>query len=202
MLDVVVATGNRGKLAEIREGLKGIGLNLLPLPDRERKDGPEEDGKSYLQNAVKKALTYARMLNSVVVADDSGLEVDALDGRPGIFSSRYTGGTDSDNVQKLLKEMRDIPWAGRTAHFRCALAVATPRGNHMAAQGECSGFIGYEPKGQSGFGYDPVFYHPSIRQTFGECSLETKMSSSHRGRALDSLKAQLPDFLRKNVEET
>ena len=202
MLDVVVATGNNGKLAEIREGLKGFGLNLLSLRDRKIKGSPEEGGESYLQNAVKKALSYAQMLNSVVVADDSGLEVDALGGRPGIFSARYTGGTDSDNIQRLLAEMGDLPWARRTAHFRCAIAFATPRGSLLTAQGECSGFIGYEPKGQSGFGYDPVFYHPSIQQTFGECSLGMKMSLSHRGCTLDSLKAQLPDFLRKNAEET
>jgi XTP/dITP diphosphohydrolase len=202
MLDGVVATRNRGKFAEIKEGLKGLGLNLLPLPEGPAKDGPEEDGDSYLENALKKALTYARILHSVVVADDSGLEVDALGGRPGLFSSRYSGGTDFDNIQKLLRELADVRWERRTARFRCAFAVAIASGNHITAEGECFGFITHQPKGQMGFGYDPIFYHPSIKQTFGECTPETKMSLSHRGQALEKLRAELPSFLGNNVEET
>jgi XTP/dITP diphosphohydrolase len=202
MTNLVVATKNRGKFLEICEGLKRLELSLLPLADAVGKNSPIEDGDSYLQNALKKARVFAGVLNSIVLADDSGLEVDALGGRPGLLSSRYSGGSDQDNIQKLMRELSGVPWENRSACFRCALAVATASGRSLTVEGECRGLIALAPRGEKGFGYDSLFYHPSVCQTFGECSLEMKMSVSHRGRALERLRLQLPEFLSENVMET
>jgi len=195
MHDVVIATQNPGKFLEICEGLKGLPLNLLPSPTLMEKQGPVEDGDSYLQNAINKAGAFAEACNSIVVADDSGLEVDALGGRPGLFSSRYSGKGDQNNLKKIIEELRNIPWQNRGACFRCVLVVVTRSGRILSIEGECRGVIAFIPRGENGFGYDSLFYHPSIFQTFGECSPEVKMTISHRGKALQRLRHELPDFL-------
>ena len=152
-----------------------------------------EDGKTFEENALKKARFVANHLNMVALADDSGLEVDALNKRPGIQSARYAGenATDQENNRKLLKELNGIPIEKRQACYRCVVALVFPSGREEVAEGRCRGFIALEPKGNRGFGYDPLFYVPEYGKTMAELSSEIKNRISHRGRALVKLKARL-----------
>jgi XTP/dITP diphosphohydrolase len=193
LLDVVAATANADKVAEIAEILEGAGVRLLPRP--EGVPDVEETGDSLLANARLKAHAVARVAGMAAVADDSGLEVDALGGAPGVWSSRYAGPQASyeDNVQKLLHEMVDLHGAGnRTARFRTVALVAYPDGRELWREGAVDGYIAAAPRGSGGFGYDPVFVPAEADgRTFAEMSASDKHALSHRGRAFRALAAAL-----------
>jgi XTP/dITP diphosphohydrolase len=197
-IDVVIATRNSGKLREIRQILAPLGLKILSLRDFPEIPEIVEDGQTFEENAVKKAAAAARQTGRIAIADDSGLAVDALQGRPGVFSSRYAGenATDADRYLKLLKEMARVPKGRRGAAFLCALAVASPEGKVEIVEGECRGEIASSPQGAQGFGYDPVFFLPELGRTMAELEPEGKNRISHRARALEKLKKVLPNFLK------
>jgi XTP/dITP diphosphohydrolase len=199
-IEVVIATRNPGKLREIKEMLAPLGLEVLSLRDFPEIPEIREDGMTFEENAVKKAVAVARQTRRVAIADDSGLAVDALQGRPGVFSSRYAGenATDADRYRKLLKEMAGIPEGQREAAFICAVAVASPNRKVEVVKGECRGEIALAPKGSYGFGYDPVFYFPEAGKTMAEFEPEVKNRISHRARALEKLKYILPKFIQEN----
>lgn len=181
---LLVATNNKGKLKEIREILDGVevlGLSDLPISIE-----IEEDGDTFEANALKKANTLMHELNVPVLADDSGLSVDALGGRPGIYSARYAGedATDEDNMKKLLEEMARFDKSQRTARFVCVMCLVLPDGTHHTVRGETEGRILEAPRGENGFGYDPLFFNEEYGKTFAELSSEEKHAVSHRGRAL------------------
>lgn len=201
MVELVIATSNLGKVREIREVLKDFKILIRTLKDYPFVSPPEETGKTFFENALLKAKYYAENLKKVCLADDSGLEVEALDGAPGIYSSRFAGeeGNDQKNIQKLLKLLNGVPLEKRKARFVCVTVVATPEGDYIKAEGVWEGLIGFEPKGSLGFGYDPVFLVPeyNYQKTAAELPLEIKNKLSHRGKALENLKKLLPDFLKK-----
>jgi XTP/dITP diphosphohydrolase len=144
-----------------------------------------EPGNSYEQNAQLKASTYAKLSRFTTIADDSGLEVDALNDEPGIHSARFAGrdATDADKVDSLLARLSGVPWEKRSAHFKCVIAIVTPSGQLELCYGECHGTIALETKGENGFGYDPVFYLPELAKTMAELPLEVKNRVSHRAQA-------------------
>ncbi|MEW6142255.1 MAG: XTP/dITP diphosphatase [Chloroflexota bacterium] len=184
-MKLLLATSNRGKLLEFQHLFPGSHFELVTPADLELDLEVAENGTTYAENASLKALAFARASGLITLADDSGLEVDALGGEPGIQSARYAGegAGDRDRVARLLSRLQDIPWEKRTAHFRCVIAVAAPSGRVDFAEGSCNGIITFEPKGASGFGYDPVFYFPKYGKTMAELPIELKNRISHRGRA-------------------
>lgn len=192
-MNLLIATTNAGKLAEIEAALKGLPVRILSLKDFPDASEVVEDGATYEQNALKKARTLAAVSGLPALADDSGLEVDALGGAPGIYSARYSGedADDARNNRKLLNELAGLPEERRCARFVCVLALSAPQGEWLF-RAECPGRIGYAPLGANGFGYDPLFYFPPLGRTFGELDRETKSRVSHRGLALQKLKAALP----------
>ena len=187
-MQLLIATRNRHKLDEIQAILNSEDLEIIGLDDIPPIPETVEDGDSFEANAVKKATEAARSSGLTTLADDSGLEVDALDGAPGIHSARYAGehGDDSANIVKLLKELGDAE--DRTARFRCVIALATPEGEVRTVQGTCEGRIGFELCGENGFGYDPVFIPAGFSKTFAELTSAEKDSISHRGKALAAAK--------------
>lgn len=188
---LVVATGNPGKTLEISHCLKGLPLVLKNLKDFEPIPEVIEDGKTFLENALKKARFAAASLGLPAIADDSGLEVDALCGAPGIFSARYSGSsaTDAQNIAKLLAEMSGKE--DRSARFVCVIVAALPSGETMSFEGRCEGFISKLPAGENGFGYDPIFFYPPLNRTFAQMSAHEKCLFSHRGMALSKLGSNL-----------
>jgi len=189
----VLATRNEGKVREVRSVLENTGLEILSLAAYPGAPEVVEDGRSFFENAFKKAKAIAEFTGETVLADDSGLEVDALDGRPGVRSSRYAGpeANDDENIEKLLLELRDVPQEKRGAAFRCTLVMYRPDGRYDTFEGSLRGLITTEPRGKQGFGYDPVFFVPEIDKTVAEMPLELKNSISHRGAALRALKNHL-----------
>ena len=186
MKKLVVATGNPGKLEEIQEYLVDLPWQLELKP---AEIDVEETGTTFIANARIKAAEVAKALGKWAIADDSGLAVDALDGAPGLYSARY-GKTDEDRINRLLRELGDTD--NRLAKFICAIAIADPDGKIiLETEGICPGEILYSPRGDGGFGYDPIFYVPSQQQTFAEMSPETKAKISHRGVAFAQLMPQL-----------
>ena len=196
MPKLLIATNNAGKIAEFRELLDGCGWELATPGDLGLKLAVPEDGRSYEENARKKALQYARASGLVSLADDSGLEVDALGGRPGIFSARYAGAdrTDEERVQKLLEELANVPDAKRTARFRAVIAIADPSGRVETADGMVEGMIARAPRGANGFGYDPVFLLPDRGLTTAELPSAEKHAISHRGIAARKARALLEEW--------
>ncbi len=189
MPDLLLATTNQGKLLEIREALKGMDYRVLSPAEWTGAAIPEvlEDGETLLENAQKKARSAAKASGLLVLADDTGLEVDALDGAPGVYSARYAGPGCSyeDNNRKLLSEMERLgPETPRGATFRTVMVVAEPGGREDWVAGSVRGEISRQFRGSLGFGYDPVFYLPEIRKTFAEMQLSEKNRFSHRGQAL------------------
>lgn len=191
--DLIVATRNRGKAREIREALKGLGLRILSLSDFADVPDVEENGKTFVENALKKARFYSNYFGTLTLADDSGLEVDFLKGLPGIYSARYAGERKStqENNQKLLREMEGVPISTRGARFKCVIAVVSPDGTEILAEDSCKGRIGFEEKGRKGFGYDPLFFLPNYKKTMAELPLKEKNRISHRGKALRKIRAKL-----------
>ncbi len=158
---------------------------MTTLSEQGIKEEVEESGSTMEQNAVHKAVTYASLSGLVTLADDSGLEVDALDGEPGPLSRRYAGEGVSDRERNdfLLAKLRDVPWEQRRARFRCVIAIAVPEGNIAISEGVCEGFIAFEARGEGGFGYDPIFYVPELDKHMAELTLEEKNRVSHRAKA-------------------
>ena len=191
--EIVIASKNKGKIREIRQIYAD-----LPVAIVEQADLPDvvEDGDSFSANARKKAVEIARHTGKWALADDSGLEVDALGGAPGIHSARWSGAGDEANNDKLLAELRDVPPPARTARYRAVVVIASPDGRVVAeAEGSCEGLIGFVRKGTGGFGYDPLFVVPQFGRTMAELPAETKHSISHRGEALRRLKEPLTRVL-------
>lgn len=182
---LLLATNNQGKVKEYRSLLKGIPLQLVSLADVGIITVVDEVGGSLEENARLKATVLASESGLLALADDSGLEVDALNGEPGRLSARYAGegASDRDRINYLLSRMKDVPWERRSARFRCVIAVAAPGGQVGICSGECPGFIALEPKGENGFGYDPVFSLPELGKTMAELPSGIKNQFSHRGRA-------------------
>jgi XTP/dITP diphosphohydrolase len=192
----MIATRNRGKIREIREALKGLPLRISALSDFPEVPEIEEDGKSFTENALKKARFYSKHFRKLALADDSGLEVDSLKGLPGIYSARYAGeaASSQDNNRKLLREMEGVPISKRGARFKCIIAIVSPDGREAIAEGSCRGRIGFMKKGRRGFGYDPLFILPKYGKTMAELPLKEKNKMSHRGKALRKLRKRIEKF--------
>jgi len=182
---LLVATNNRGKLREYTELLKGIPFELTTLSEQGIAQEVEETGSSLKQNAIHKAITYAKLSGLTTMADDSGLEVDALGGEPGPLSRRYAGENASDKGRNdyLLVKLHEVPWEKRTARFRAVIAIAFSDGKVKTAGGVCEGIIAFGAKGEGGFGYDPIFYLPELDKHMAELSLAEKNRISHRAKA-------------------
>ncbi|HOI75767.1 MAG TPA: XTP/dITP diphosphatase [Syntrophales bacterium] len=199
MKTVVFASRNRGKIREIRALLEDLPIVLRSLDDFPDAPEVEEDGDTFLENALKKALAIARYTGCAAMADDSGLTVDALGGAPGVHSARYAGegADDGRNIEKLLREMQDIPEKERGAAFRCVLVLCEPDGSCESFEGAWEGRIAEKPDGDGGFGYDPVFYLPGLGKTVARLSLEEKNRLSHRARAMERLREALEGRFQK-----
>ncbi len=187
-LTIVIASRNKGKQSEIQALLKDFPVEIRSLSDFGPLPEIEEDGETFEENAYKKASGIARMLGLPALADDSGLVVTALDGRPGVHSARYAGhgASDQQRCLKLLAEMEGR--SDRRAAFECVLSLAVPGGAALTYEGKCEGLITHTVTGSRGFGYDPVFFYPPIGKTFAEITAEEKNGVSHRGRALRELR--------------
>lgn len=198
IMDLVIASKNKGKIAEIKEKFSHFkDLNLIPLYDLESPPEVMEDGETFEENALKKAETIAQYCKKPVLSDDSGLVVEALGGRPGVHSARYGGfgSSDSRKNELLLSEMIGIK-ENRKAKFICIVAIAYPEGESFITRGECHGEIAAEPVGKMGFGYDPVFFLPNFGKTMAELTLEEKNSISHRSIALEKAGKILEEKIR------
>ncbi|MEK5185838.1 XTP/dITP diphosphatase [Solibacillus sp. FSL R5-0691] len=197
MKQVVIATKNKGKAKDFEALFGPFGYEVVTMfevaPDVEI----EETGTTFEENAILKAETLANMLGQIVIADDSGLAIDALNGEPGVYSARYAGDHDDEaNMVKVLENMKDVPEEQRTARFCCALAIAGPNMETKTVFGTCEGIIAHEKKGTNGFGYDPIFYVPALEKHMAELSAEEKGAISHRGNAIRKLALQLAEFLK------
>ncbi|PID73695.1 MAG: Non-canonical purine NTP pyrophosphatase [Desulfobacterales bacterium] len=192
---LVLATTNPGKTAEIRELLEDFPIDIKNLNDFGPIPPVEEDGDTFDENAYKKASWTARVLGYPAMADDSGLVVEALDGRPGVHSARYGGenATDADRCAKLLDEMKGVE--NRAAAFECVISIAVPTGPALTYEARCEGRITEEPVGEKGFGYDPVFYSPELEKTFAQATPREKNAVSHRGKALAEVKEEAEKIL-------
>ena len=194
---VVVGTGNRKKGIELAELLGPLGFEIRTLADFPGTPTVEETGRTFADNAALKAVGYAKRLGRWVLADDSGLCVDALGGAPGVHSARFAGSRpDGDNIALLLTRLQSVPEEERTARFRSVLVVAKPDGSHISAEGTCEGRITTAPRGRGGFGYDPVFFYAPAACTFAELDAAEKNRVSHRANACTELRAKIAPFLR------
>lgn len=202
-MKLLLATNNRGKIREITKLLAPHGIETVSLGDFPDIGEIEEDGSTFRENAVKKASVTCERTGLAALADDSGLEVDYLDGAPGVHSARFAGEEKDDeaNNKKLLSLLEGVPLERRTARFRCVMAIAVPGGWVYTAEGTCEGVIALEPRGSGGFGYDPLFYLPEYGKTLAELDLETKNKISHRGRALAGALDILAELKRTEGEE-
>jgi len=193
---LVLATRNAGKSREIKRFLEGFPVEILDLNDFGPIPEVVEDGATFEENAYKKAHFTARMLGFPALADDSGLEVEALNGAPGVHSARYAGpdASDEDNNKKLLETLKSH--RNRKARFCCVLSLAVPSGPALTYEAHCEGSVLEHPRGENGFGYDPLFYYEPLGKTFGEMTLEEKSRVSHRGKALNELKQEFDKVLK------
>lgn len=194
---IIFATGNQGKMKEIRMIMEDLGIQVVSMKEAGVKADIVEDGKTFEENAVIKAKTIMEMTGEIVMADDSGLEIDYLDGAPGIYSARFMGEDTSYDIKNhaLIEKLAGVPDAERTARFVCSIACALPDGRVLTSYGAMEGIIGYEIKGANGFGYDPIFFLPEYGCTSAEITPEQKNELSHRGKALRSMKEQLKTVL-------
>ena len=195
---IVFASKNRGKIRELNALLEGMNVNLLSLHDCPDVPNIIEDGNTFLENALKKARVISEYTGGTIIADDSGLEVDYLQGAPGIHSARYSGvgATDERNIHKLLEELEGVPIEKRGAAFRCALVLYRTDGTFETFEGKLEGKIATEPTGSEGFGYDPVFIVPEQGKTVAQLDPETKNRISHRAIAFAKLKKSLQEQVR------
>lgn len=199
MKELVIATTNIGKLREIKELLKDFDLNITSLADYPDAPVVEEDGKTFAQNALKKAATIALYTKKLTLGEDSGLEVKALGNKPGIYSARFSGekATDKKNNSKLLRSLKDVPPERRQARYRCCAALVDGKRIVDVVNGQCGGIITEHARGSNGFGYDPYFLIKRYGQTFGELDPTVKAKISHRARALKKVKKTLAEYLTK-----
>lgn len=190
---IIFATGNKNKIREIHEILGDLGWEILSMKEAGIDLDIVEDGTTFEENALIKAKAVAAQCNDIVLADDSGLEIDYLNKEPGIYSARYAGEDTSYDIknQMLLDRLQGVPREKRTARFVCAIAAAFPDGRVETVRGTMEGRIGYEEKGENGFGYDPIFFLPEYGCTSAELSMEEKNKISHRGKALQAIKEEL-----------
>ncbi|MDD5092912.1 MAG: XTP/dITP diphosphatase [Dehalococcoidia bacterium] len=184
-MKILLASNNQGKVREFVSLISHPAWELTTPSLEGIEIDVEETGKTFEQNATLKALAYAEVSGMITIADDSGLEVEGLNGEPGVQSARYAGmgASDKQRIELLLSKLAGVSWEKRTARFRCVIAIAFPDGKVELCQGECPGIIGFEPKGTKGFGYDPIFYMPEFAGTMAEISDEQKNRVSHRGKA-------------------
>lgn len=197
MKQVIVATKNLGKAKDFEALFRPFGYEVLTLLDIDEEIDVEETGSTFEENAILKAETVAKLLNTAVIADDSGLEIDALNGEPGVYSARYAGGekSDSANIDKVLEKMKGVPEEKRHARFRCVLAIAAPGKETKTFSGTCEGYIIEERIGENGFGYDPIFWVPSEGRTLAELQPQEKAAISHRGNAMREMQLSLSKLL-------
>ena len=201
MKELIIATKNPGKAKEFVQLFEPLGFQVKTLLDFPEVPDVEETGSTFEENALLKAETISRLLNKVVISDDSGLMIDALDGKPGVYSARYAGEqkNDQENMDKVLRELKDVPTEKRTARFCCTLAVAIPGEESLTYTGTCEGLILEEKRGENGFGYDPIFYVVEEQKAMAELAPETKNKISHRANAISQLKKQLPAVLKEGI---
>lgn len=194
---ILIGSTNRKKREEIEKIIDDLPVQLSTLNDYNNVPEIVEDGKTFKENAIKKASLLAKRYNMLTLADDSGLEVHALGDKPGIYSARYAGegATDEMRIKKLLSEMQSIPEDARIARFKCAIALANPKETLFVVEAKCNGVITMKPKGDNGFGYDPVFLFPEHDKTFAEMTSETKNKISHRAKALSLFRIRLKEAL-------
>lgn len=194
-MKIIAATGNKGKIKEIEKIFSDLGVSVISQKDAGVFIEPEENGETFEENALIKAREVAKFCDAYVISDDSGLCVDALFGKPGIYSARYAGdgATDEEKIKKLLSELEGVE--DRSAHFETSVAFITPDGKEITASGKVFGHILHSPIGDNGFGYDPVFYSDELKKSFAQASAEEKNSVSHRGRALRNLYEKLGGIL-------
>ena len=200
---IIFATGHEGKMKEIRLILEDLGLEILSMKEAGIQTEIREDGSGFEENAVIKARAVMELSGSIVLADDSGLEVDYLNKEPGIYSARYLGEDTSYHVKNrsLIERLEGVPDEKRTARFVCAIAAALPDGRVLTTRRTMEGIIGYEERGEGGFGYDPIFYLPEYGCSTAELSMEKKNELSHRGKALRAMKEMLREALELREEE-
>jgi XTP/dITP diphosphohydrolase len=185
MSEILIATTNQGKLSEYRQLFHGLRLEMVTLKDVGVNTVLDESYLTYAENAIDKASTYAAISGLMTLADDSGLEVEALGNQPGVKSARYAGenASDADRVNYLLSKLKNVPFEKRKAKFKCVIAIAVPYGPAQITEGECEGVIAIKPRGSNGFGYDPIFYFPELGKTMAELTPEVKNEISHRAKA-------------------
>lgn len=200
MKKVIIATQNLGKAKDFEALFRPFGYEVLTLRDVAEDVDVEETGTTFEENAILKAEAIANMLGTTVIADDSGLEIDALNGEPGVYSARYAGGEKSDaaNIEKVLKKLEGVREEERTARFRCVLAVAEPGKGTKTFHGTCEGFVLEQRIGENGFGYDPIFWVPGEGRTMAEMNPQEKAAISHRGNALRKLQVSMAKIVDGN----
>lgn len=198
MKKVIIATKNKGKAKDFEAIFNPFGFEVLTLHDVADDMDVEETGTTFEENAILKAEALAERLQTIVIADDSGLAIDTLNGAPGVYSARYAGEEKSDdaNMAKVLTELADVGDDKRTARFCCAIALAGPDMETKTAFGTCEGVIAREKKGTNGFGYDPIFFVPSLGKMMAELGPSEKAAISHRGNAIKQIKAEIPNLLK------
>lgn len=197
MKNIIVATQNKGKAKDFEAIFQPYGYNVLTLHDVATDMDIEETGTTFEENAILKAQALAERLQMFVIADDSGLVIDALNGAPGVYSARYAGLEKSDeaNMDKVLEELSQVADHERTARFCCAIALAGPNTITRTVTGKCEGTIARHKKGENGFGYDPIFFVPQLGKMMAELTPEQKSAISHRGNAIKKIEAELPNLL-------
>lgn len=198
MKEIVIASKNKGKIAEIEKYFATLSVKVISLAEFPEVDEPIEDGDTFEKNSFIKASYYALHTGKACLADDSGLEVDALNYAPGVYSARFAGehATDAENNQKLLVSLENISKNKRQARFRCALTFLDTDGTVITCDGSCEGEIAFAPSGYGGFGYDPLFYLPELNKSMAQLSMEEKNKISHRGKALKKMAEKLAGYLR------
>ncbi|MGE7020942.1 XTP/dITP diphosphatase [Solibacillus cecembensis] len=197
MKQVVIATKNKGKAKDFEALFQPFGFEVVTMFDVAPDLEIEETGTTFEENAILKAETLANLLGKIVIADDSGLAIDALNGEPGVYSARYAGDHDDEaNMVKVLANMKDVPEEERTARFCCALAIAGPNMETKTVFGTCEGVIAEQKRGTNGFGYDPIFYVPALQRHMAELTADEKGAISHRGNAIRELAFQLAEILK------
>lgn len=201
MQEVVIATKNKGKALEFAQMFEPFQIQVKTLLDFPKFPDIEETGKTFEENAIIKAETVMKTTNTMVMADDSGLIIDALNGRPGVYSARYAGPQKDDeaNIQKVLSELEGVPLSERTARFYCALALSIPGRDTITVSGTCEGIISLEKRGKNGFGYDPIFYVQDYGRTMAELTSNEKNKISHRAQALAKMREILEQLERDGV---
>lgn len=197
MKQVVIATKNKGKAKDFEALFGPLGYEVVTMFDVAPEMEIEETGTTFEENAILKAEALAKELNTIVIADDSGLAVDALNGEPGVYSARYAGDHDDEaNMVKLIENLKNVEDEKRTARFCCCIAIAGPGFETTTVFGTCEGVIAHEKRGTNGFGYDPIFFVPSLNRMMAELTADEKGAISHRGNAIRKLKEQLPNLIK------